>query len=536
MDVQLGFLKKKNGINKLVSYFFASVLSDVAMAGIPVFDIVIIDSKLIAPSFPVQNAQANSSFNYNLATYLNVIQQEVDYRVTNNAHRAFSAMAVINLPQGVTRVYEGEGVCAERFSLASNQSCILRLIIDKNSYSYTGAAGPIVCSGLPAVVCYHPSPGAQIHDAITRSAAPTYAYVTPAVQDGLWYDPASLSIIGTPTRTGVYVFSVSASNGQTATPPHALYVDVNINPKDKPVFKTHYNIASALPEQNYRLNLMELIEPTAGFMINNQVTFSIDPNKERPTWLSLDPGSATILQGHVPREEAGTQKTVTITATSNTGGESLPLTISIPVIYDPAKKPFVDTSIKLFGKAGALFQFDLGSYVSTSSEDNSLKIVLDKIEPAAPWLNVASHNFTELNGIIPEDAVGTEYMITMHVSSAIGGNSDTVTIPLDIAIDKELTPYFYAVKPHLPLVFEGHAYFHDFVANHDVYPDNSDIPYQVELAAGYNNPFWLRIEDNKLVVDKVPDNLNQIEPLFITIKNLPGGKSEVIELQLFVMN
>ena len=62
-----------------------------------------------------------------------------------------------------------------------------------------------------------------------------------------------------------------------------------------------------------------------------------------------------------------------------------------------------------------------------------------------------------------------------------------------------------------------------------------NFPYVVELAKGHNNPEWLRIEDNKIIADSVPNNLKKIQTMFITIKNIQGGQSEVLSLLFVIM-
>ena len=90
-----------------------------------------------------------------------------------------------------------------------------------------------------------------------------------------------------------------------------------------------------MPEQEYRLNLLDLIETRPSFMRSNQVSFEIDKNLPYPSWLSIDKDNATFLHGHVPSSEAGQNRSVTLIASSNAGGDSLPLTITIPVASDP---------------------------------------------------------------------------------------------------------------------------------------------------------------------------------------------------------
>ena len=537
MRIQPRFFVNKNGINKLALFLLCCLSANVSFGMFPFlidFSVTLKDPTLSIYSIPVQNAQANSNFNFNISPYISVIEPEVDYLVTNNMYIPFGNLTAHKLPPGVRRIYDGDEVCAERFSLEFKQSCTLRFIVNLNEYMRPWGDIPVICGDFVSKMCPRPDQYNNFTLAVARLTGPTIVDVKPQFQDGLSFDQSSLSILGRPTRTGVYVFLVIAKNDYSTTEPRVLQIDVGVNLRDKPVFKTTHNIASAMPEQNYHINLVELIEPTPGLMVNNQISFSIDTSKEYPAWLSINGG--TILQGHVPPEEAGKHKKVTIIASSNTGGQSEPLTITIPVAYDPAKKPVIDKNFKIFGEAGRIFRSDLRMKIVDPVSDSSLKIVVDQIEPLAPWLKVSSYEPTKLEGVIPEESVGTEYQITMHANTETGGNSDSVTIPLQVAINERLTPRFYAANPQFPMVYEGQPFFYDFVENHDISPEYSDIPFQVELADGYKNPSWLRLEDNKLIADVVPGNLYPFIPLFITIKNQPGGKSQMVVLQLRVMN
>ena len=85
------------------------------------------------------------------------------------------------------------------------------------------------------------------------------------------------------------------------------------------------------------------------------------------------------------------------------------------------------------------------------------------------------------------------------------------------------------------MLYAGQPYLYNFIELNDVEPRYNDIPYTVQFAKGYNNPEWLRIEDNKLIADKVPNNLDQNQNIYITIKNIPGGTSAVLPLSFIIM-
>ena len=538
MDVQPIRFVKTNAINVLILFFSVILSSGAAMSAMPVFGIALLDRALTIYSFPLQKAQTHSNFDFGLKPFFSVVRPEVDYRVTNHLKRTLTDIELIELPGGLTRIYDGEGVCPERFTLNTQQSCILRFYVDKQRYVHSQNGGPMVCFRPPLGYCSRPSPGSQIDDAVARVPGPTEAQVTPNAQFGLHYDSLTMSIVGTPTQPGVYHFQIGATNAFATAAPKELEIDVSIDPTDTPVFKDNHTIAIAIamPEQNYRLNLMDLIKPTPGFGVSNQISFRIDKNHEYPDWLSLDKDDATLLQGHVPFCDAGLERDITLIASSNTGGDSLPLTLKISVAYDPTQKPIIEKGIALTGVAGDVFRKDFRTNISDPSNDHNLNVILDKIEPAAPWLSMSSLTPTELNGVVPADAVGQDYQITLHATTAIGGSSEVMTLPLHIVIDKNLTPRFYLDNPQLPLFYVGQYYSHDFTTSRDVYPQYNDIPYTVELAEGYDNPTWVRIEDNQFIVDSVPENLKQIEQIFITIKNVPGGRSEVLSLDLFIMS
>jgi hypothetical protein len=377
---------------------------------------------------------------------------------------------------------------------------------------------------------------ASIDHLMAPLQAPIQFIVTPLAQDGLQYDPVTASITGKPNRTGDYQFTVTATDGYSTSSAQTLTIHVENNLLEKPHFKRQYGIATATAGRHYYLNLRQLVENKSSFGVSNQIHFRIDPNHTHryPEWITLDPETNTILQGRAPQEDAGQIKELTVIASTNTGGDSEPFVITIPVAYDPIKKPSFREGTRLYGTAGSVFRHRFNLSVIDPAEDDSLKIIIDKIEPAAPWLSMTTH--TDLEGIVPEDAVGNTYQMTVIAHTNTGGNSDPAVIPLTIGTDKQLTPRFFSSHPQCPSMHAGSAYVYDFVANRDVYPEYGQYPYEIALAKGYDNPEWVRIEDNKLIIDRVPEHLKRLSKVFITIKNILGGESDVFELYLRCMD
>ncbi|CEG56032.1 hypothetical protein [Legionella fallonii] len=494
----------------------------------------------------------------------------VKYTIINNSSKPHN---LVISPQ--TGVSQNNGPC----SLGSKGStCTLTLTIIGSALPASGlSGGPVLCQTHPdgrtpnLTMCYQPSQtdslaitivphnlsmlpipiqeatanqpfvynlksSVKFYDENQRAGLPAQGVVNPIEQDGLRFDQASFSIAGTPTRTGIYFFTVGAQNANGSAAPVDMQIEVHVNAKDKPVFKQHYSMASALPEQRYSINLMELIEPQIGFMVTNQITFRIDPRFSHPKWLSISEEDNTRLVGKVDKYAAGKEVEVTLIASSNTGGDSDPLTIKIPIAYDPTMKPVID-AFELKKVAGTQFYKDLSEYINDPAHDSSLRVVFDKVEPEVPWLSVSSLNPTVLEGAIPPDATGQLFQLTLRATTSVGGSSDPITIPLQININKERTPRFKAANPILPMIYPGQPFFYDFVANRDIYPEYDDAPYEINFAEEYELPTWLRIEENKLIADLVPlEDIGDEVNLKVVIKNIPGGMSEIYSLDLTVMN
>ena len=476
-----------------------------------------------------------------------------------------------DLPEGSSIEYV-TGYCPalmKSIILGSPYTCYFNIVIPGNSFRL--AAGPIkydICRYCPAKEHLFYSPpfsvrviphgismstipiqeatanisfeynlksAVKYYDENVKAGYPAYGIVTPAEQDGLRFDQARFSIVGTPTRTGTYLFKVGAQNTYGTAAQVDFTIQVQVNAKDKPVFKQNYPILGASPEQKFSLNLMELIEPQAGFMQTNQISFRVAPNSSHPDWLAISSADPTRLEGDVPSDTAGKEIQVTLIASSNTGGDCLkPLTIKIPVAYDPAKKPVIN-SFELEKLAGSNIYEDLSGYINDPAHDPNIKLILDKVEPAATWLSISSLNPMILEGTVPDDATGQKYLLTLRANTSTGGSSEPVTIPLQISIDPEQAPQFKSDQPILPIVYLGQPYFYDFVANNDIYPEYDETPYQIKFAKDFTPPTWLRLEDNKLISDSVPDDISRLINIKVVIKNKPGGKSGDYILNLRVM-
>ena len=113
-----------------------------------------------------------------------------------------------------------------------------------------------------------------------------------------------------------------------------ISITVHSRAYDTPVFKTPYAFSGAKPAQNFRLNLLKFIEQPLGLSPNNPVRFRIIQKPGNPAWLSIDTKNQTLLHGRPGIDDAGLIKEITLVATTNTGGDSLPMTLQIPIAYD----------------------------------------------------------------------------------------------------------------------------------------------------------------------------------------------------------
>lgn len=358
--------------------------------------------------------------------------------------------------------------------------------------------------------------------------------MVPETQNGLYFDQKSFSILGKPEQIGTMVFSFGAKNKQVETALIPLTIHVNANIKDTPVFKTDYRIASAVANKHFRLNLMDLIEPNASFMTTNQLTFMIKPNANNPSWLHISPSDGLSLEGSVPKNAAGQALTITLIAHSNSGGDSQPHTLEIPVARDPEQKPTVQM-FKLEYPAGTNVNEDLARYINDSTQDSSLKIVLDKIEPQVSWVSVSNVNSTTLNIQTPKKASGQLYHLTLHANTLIGGDSEAVVIPLQVSLDKSKKPRLDE-NFTLPILFPNQPYQFDFANSTGINPNYTEDAFTVSFAKDYTHPNWIYIQNNQLIAEEIPELETQEISLYLEIKNTPGGSSGVIPVKLQIIN
>lgn len=505
------------------------VVSDALASKLYLLSFSYVKPPLTIASVALQQAYIHSDFFFSLDSLVKVKKPEVNLQITNRSQWDAKFIDLHYIPVGAVYNTAGEHACNNLKPMKPGGSCVIHFDVDKSKYRAHRDCGPHVqhqhddyyfCSFTTAV----------------NVATSTQVSVTPVMQDGLRYDAATHAIVGMPTRMGIYEFTVGASNSGVTASPVILRINVNVNSNDTPVFKHQYGIASAMPNRTYRLNLMDLIEKKSSFGVTNQVRFRIDPNHtlDYPEWIKLDPTSGTVLEGDVPVSDVGTIKELSVIASSNTGGDSKPFLIRIPVAYDATKKPIIQHDLDFKGEVASAFHQNVVPFIVDPAEDGRLNVILDKVEPAAPWLSMSSANV--LMGVVPSDAVGHCYRLTLRAITPVGGSSDPVTALLHIGIDPQLTPRFMEPNAPLPFFYAGQPYVFDLTTFDGIYPEYRDFPYKVEIADGHPHPSWLRIEDNKIIVDKVPEDERDLNPqLYVTIQNAPGGISAAIPITLYIM-
>lgn len=542
---------------KLFSLFFLSILSLQAIPNNQNFlpphpGGGLILNVLQQPSFPSlslslipsQVAIVNHEFKLNLKQFVEATLSELSYRFMNGFYNWNDAkntvgnfLSVDSLPLGVMQANIESGDCFPEIRIGPAQGCNIHFYVDTKIYNPNlSENGPAITMLLNWTWGSHnylmseshlirPKVSERMMDIISPVLLPIELTVNPQFQDGLRYDKDRFSITGIPERIGLYQFTVKASNGKSITESRVFSINVKADLKDKPVLKTNYSLASAVPEKEYKANLMELLESVQGFGINNQIRFHLSGDKPYPNWLSIDEDAPIYLKGTVPLSAAGQMIELNLTATSNTGGESQKGTVFLPVTYDISSTPFWDNNIQLTGKPGGILTHDFRLNIHNPSEQASLKIIIDKIVPQTPHLNLILSNLTEINASIPEEAVGQTYFITLHANTALGGNSDQKIIPVNIETDNSKTPSLDQ-NLQMPLLNPGLAFEYDFQAHQVIAPDYKDYPFTIRFSEGHYKPKWLRLENNKLVADKVPFNINKTQKIHIKIKNIPGGVSK----------
>lgn len=178
----------------------------------------------------------------------------------------------------------------------------------------------------------------QFYDENVAAGQAPQGIVTPEIQGSLRFDKKTFAIAGKPERQGTYLFKVAAKNANGYTESVPLQINVGLDLKDKPQFKSNYPIATALPGEKYTMNLMGLIEPKPGFMESNQISFRVYEAQENLSGLSIPEKDNTILTGKISKDAAGKELILGLIASSNTGGDSQVFTLKIPVAIDPVKK------------------------------------------------------------------------------------------------------------------------------------------------------------------------------------------------------
>jgi hypothetical protein len=361
--------------------------------------------------------------------------------------------------------------------------------------------------------------------------------MTKAEQDklkelGLSFDAKAFVIKGKPNHTGISTFTVGALNVAKAT---TITINVEANQTDKPYFNRNNIIASATPSKKYSLDLNTLLKINATFNTSNQIRFALSANHPQPKWLNINPEKPMLLEGVPNSDLAGQTVEATIIASSNTGGESEPYTITIPIAHDPEKRPIINP-FEMEQLAGNTLYANIARHITDPTNDANLKVVIDKIEPTNTWLSVSTLEPTILEGTAPPKDTGKKYQITLHANTMAGGNSEPITIPLQIKIDPKQTPQFKSGNPILPIIYPGQPYTYDFVANNDIFPEYEDAPFEIQFAEDYIPPAWLKLENNKLFSDEVPNELETDIEINIVIKNIPGGASHSIPLSITIMD
>ncbi len=400
---------------------------------------------------PMQQGLVRSLFRLNLKPYVTIEHTDFSYELYNGSKDLSqnittglygTSLTILGLPPGIKQITTKPEDCSFPFNLWFQQRCQLHFDVDPNTVlSSQNSFGPQVYMHMDWYWGNQQNrhggeniwvlPSQTITGVLAPVLLPLQIHVTPNEQNGLFYDATTHSIQGTPIKTGEYYFNVYTSIGNINTTSKTLTVQINSIPFKLPMFKQNYRVPSATSNRTYQLNLMDLIEPDP-HLINNQIHFHLIPNHES-SWLNIDKKNPALLTGHLTPKDAGLIKKVNIMMTSNTNHDSALLRIEIPVAYDLEKKPMIKT-IQLNGIAGHLFEYDFKKHILDSTNDHSLQIIIDKITPAAPWLYRSKTTPTQIRGFIPHQP-DRNYLVTVHANTAIGGNSDLITLPLHIVMD-----------------------------------------------------------------------------------------------------
>lgn len=346
---------------------------------------------------------------------------------------------------------------------------------------------------------------------------------------GLVYDPKTLSIVGTPDQRGYVYFTAVAHNSSSRSAPVNISIEVAANHEKRPRLKTDVTLPAYSPGKHYEFNLMELVDNNL-IAAGDSLSFVLYSHINDSRLFSIDPENKQLLRADIPAHEIKKSLNVTVVAVSNIGGESLPLTLEIPMAQDPAYTPSMQ-SLTMNAEVDSYFSKDFASVITDPSNDGSLRLLIDKIEPDAPWLQLSKQSSTAIEGRIPNDAYGRQYTLYLRVANDIGGASAPVVSYLKINRNTQLSPYFNKRTPSfLPELIPGQSY--DYCFNDvDIEPSYDKYPYSIRLMDGMNEE-WISIKDNCLHADRVPDDLYFPPSVYVVVHNEPGGDSEVFGFRL----
>ncbi len=362
----------------------------------------------------------------------------------------------------------------------------------------------------------------------TAAGVPPEAIVTPASNKGLQVDLKNYTISGRPTETGIASFSIGAKNKNGSAAPVPLTIHIGVNPAKKPRFKKQYDVPSATPDKEYELSLLSLVEKQS-LIAGDQLHFAVKPQMNDSPYFKISKSDNQILTGLIPDYEAGKTLKTTIIAHSNVGGESDPFSIKIPVPFDPQLKPQIKP-IHLTTEVHFNFHEELAKFIIDPTQDGTLKLIIEKIEPEAPWLHIAPLSPTEIEGIVPDDTIGQLYTLYLRANTVRGGSSDLTKATLQVKTNPRLKPRFITDKPVLPILQPGAPYEYCFTEHRNIYPEYEDYPYWVDLDKNSNNSKWIEIKNNCLRASSVPEDLEDNLLVYIKISNIPGGTSNTIKL------
>ncbi len=102
----------------------------------------------------------------------------VRYTITNKSKRRLENNGVVNLPNGITQVTQGNNICAQRFSLENEESCTLELLVNSELMGTQIHGGPRVChTPENQVFCSDPLTLADVLDIEKNSTYQRYVFI-----------------------------------------------------------------------------------------------------------------------------------------------------------------------------------------------------------------------------------------------------------------------------------------------------------------------------------------------------------------------